>query len=76
MHQIVLLNGWLDGACMQVMADAADACCLTIIQHCISQRLLSQICKVIQSDKNAKLRQHCSAYLLQVSKSLSLNRYN
>ena len=54
------------------MADAADACCLTIIQQCISQRLLSRVCQFIQNDKNAKLRQHCSTYLLQVNKGLNL----
>ena len=55
------------GLGVQVMADAADACCLTIIQHCISPRLMSRVCEVVKADKNAKLRQHCAAYLLQAS---------
>ncbi|KAK9849651.1 hypothetical protein WJX84_004288 [Apatococcus fuscideae] len=50
---------------VQVMADAADACCSTIIQHCVSARLMSRICDVVKADKNAKLRQHCAGYLLK-----------
>ncbi|KAK9835750.1 hypothetical protein WJX74_007289 [Apatococcus lobatus] len=51
---------------VQVMADAADACCSTIIQHCVSARLMSRICDVVKADKNAKLRQHCAGYLLKM----------
>ncbi|KAK9862360.1 hypothetical protein WJX84_010387 [Apatococcus fuscideae] len=51
---------------VQVMADAADACCHTIIQQCLSLRLMVRTCDTIKTDKNAKLRQHCSIYLLQM----------
>ena len=55
------------GLGVQVMADAADACCLTIIEHCVSPRLMSRVCEIVKADKNAKLRQHCATYLLQAS---------
>jgi hypothetical protein len=48
------------------MAEAADSCALTVIQHCQSHRLLPLVCSAVCTDRNAKLRQQCAVYLLQV----------
>lgn len=51
---------------VQVASEAADACLRTIVQACHHSKLLQAICHAVTTDKNAKLRQHCSVYLLQV----------
>jgi len=55
---------------MQVMAEAADSCALTVIRHCQSHRLLPLVSSAVCTDRNAKLRQQCAVYLLQVAFSL------
>ncbi|KAL0035610.1 hypothetical protein WJX79_002530 [Trebouxia sp. C0005] len=51
---------------VQVMAEAADLCCHTLVHHCPSPRLLKPIADAVCTDKNAKLRQCCAKYMLQV----------
>ncbi|GMH33117.1 hypothetical protein BSKO_00951 [Bryopsis sp. KO-2023] len=51
---------------VQVMADAADKCVHSILRYCQCGRLVPKICEVLISDRNAKSRQHCSKFLLQV----------
>ena len=51
----------------QVMAEAADLCCHTLVHHCPSPRLLKPIADAICTDRNAKLRQYCAKYMLQAS---------
>ena len=52
---------------LQVMAEAADLCCHTLVHHCPSPRLLKPIADAICTDRNAKLRQCCAKYMLQAS---------
>ncbi|DBB01644.1 hypothetical protein WJX77_005003 [Trebouxia sp. C0004] len=51
---------------VQVMAEAADLCCHTLVHHCPSPRLLKPIADAVCTDRNAKLRQCCAKYMLQV----------
>ena len=52
---------------LQVMADAADLCCHTLLHHCHSPKLLRSLCDVVRNDKNSKIRLCCAKYLLQAS---------
>ena len=52
--------------CMQVMADAADACVRAVLDHCPSNKLAALICDTAVKDKSSKTRLQCSIYLLQV----------
>ena len=52
---------------VQVMADAADLCCHTLVHHCPSQRLLKPLADALCTDRNVKLRQCSAKYMLQVS---------
>ena len=52
---------------LQVMADAADLCCHTLLHHCHSPKLLRSLCDVVRTDKNSKIRLCCAKYLLQAS---------
>ena len=54
------------------MAEAADMCASSFVRHCHSHRLLPIICNAICTDRNAKLRQICTAYLFQVHVQLRL----
>ena len=56
----------------QVMADAADLCVHSLLHHCPSPKLLKPLADVICTDKNAKLRQHCAKYMLQVGLPASM----
>ena len=51
----------------QVMAEAADLCCHTLVHHCPSPRLLKPVADAVCTDRNAKLRQCCAKYMLQAS---------
>lgn len=51
---------------VQVISEAADTCLHTVVHHCHSLKLLQVVCTALCSDKNAKIRLHCSSYLLQV----------
>ena len=55
---------------LQVMADAADLCCHTVLHHCHSPKLLRSLCDVVRTDKNSKIRLCCAKYLLQASLGL------
>lgn len=50
---------------VQVMSDATDTCLHTIVHHCHAPKLLQAICTGLCTDKNPKIRMHCSSYLLQ-----------
>lgn len=52
--------------CLQVVSEAADTAVKGILHHCHAPKLVQSISDVLTGDKNAKLRQHCSAFLLQV----------
>ena len=68
--QLRCLTGCISESLMyQVMAEAANEGILSIIEHCHTHRILPVICKVICTDRNPKLRQYCTSYLLQVPKS-------
>jgi hypothetical protein len=49
---------------IMVMTESADACLTRIVAAVHSPRLLARLAEVVQHDKNAKLRQFCSKYLL------------
>jgi CLIP-associating protein 1/2 len=51
----------------QVVSEASDAGARGILHHCHTPRLVPQVCEILTGDKNAKLRKHCSGFLLQVS---------
>eukprot|EP00803_Ostreobium_quekettii_P000644 evm.model.scf_83.8 EVM.evm.TU.scf_83.8 scf_83:153419-159961(+) len=51
---------------IQVMAEAADVAVQTILYNCQMGRAAQKVCQAVTSDRNAKLRQHCTKYLLQV----------
>lgn len=51
---------------VQVMADAADACARELVGSHRHPKLLAAVCDAVTTDKNAKLRQACSSYLLEV----------
>jgi hypothetical protein len=52
---------------VQVVSEASDAGARGILHHCHTPRLVPQVCDILTGDKNAKLRKHCSAFLVQVS---------
>ena len=58
------------------MAEAADSCASCILEHCRSHKLLPLVCATICGDRNAKLRQHCAGYLLQVPCPAWKEQYN
>lgn len=68
-HAIIV---FLCGMLMQVVSEASDAAAKGILYHCHAPRLVPQVCDILTGDKNAKLRKHCSAYLLQVCQSTQL----
>ena len=51
---------------VQVMAEAADVAAQTILHHCQTGKVVQKVCWGVTSDRNAKTRQHCTKYLLQV----------
>lgn len=51
---------------VQVVSEASDAAAKGILHHCHATRLVAQVCDILTADKSAKLRKHCSAYLLEV----------
>lgn len=55
----------------QVVSEASDAGARGILHHCHTPRLVPQVCDILTGDKNAKLRKHCSGFLLQVSRTPS-----
>lgn len=52
---------------VQVVSEASDAAAKGILQHCHAPRLVPQVCDILTGDKSAKLRKHCSSFLLAVS---------
>jgi hypothetical protein len=52
---------------VQVMSEAADSALRAILHHCQSLKLLGCVCSTVVGDKNAKVRMHCSSYLILVS---------
>jgi hypothetical protein len=50
----------------QVVSEASDAAARGILHHCRAPRLVPQVCDILTQDKSAKLRKHCSGFLLQV----------
>lgn len=56
--------------CLQVVSEASDAAAKGILSHCHAPRLVPQVCDILTKDKSAKLRKHCSAFLLHVSAAL------
>jgi fructose-specific component phosphotransferase system IIB-like protein len=59
-----LTRSWL---MVQVVSEAADTAAKGILHHCHAAKLVPCVCDTVTKDKNAKLRQHCSVYLVQVS---------
>jgi hypothetical protein len=51
---------------VQVVFEASDAAAKGILHHCHAPRLVLQVCDILTGDKSAKLRKHCSGFLLQV----------
>ena len=52
---------------VQVMADAADACARALARGHKHPKVLAAVCDALTGDKNAKLRERCSFYLLEAS---------
>lgn len=53
----------------QVVAESADACARTLLRHCHATKALPRLCSTVAKDRNGKLRQCASNYLLQVGQS-------
>lgn len=51
---------------LQVVSEASDAAAKGILHHCHAPRLVLQVCDILTGGKSAKLRKHCSGFLLQV----------
>lgn len=49
-----------------MVSEASDAAARGILHHCHAPRLVPQVCDILTQDKSAKLRKHCSGFLLQV----------
>jgi hypothetical protein len=60
----------------QVVSEASDAGVRAVVRHCHIPKLVPQICDVLTGDKNAKLRKHCSGYLLQVLEEWEVHEYS
>lgn len=52
---------------MQVMSEAADQCVRSMLNACPTAKAVPVIVQAATKDKNAKIRQFCSSYLVQVS---------
>lgn len=48
---------------INVVAEAADACCRCLVRHCPSGKALTLIAEVTCKDKAARVRQRCASYL-------------
>lgn len=48
------------------MAESADACVRSLLQHCHCARLLPRLCSTLCKDRSAKLRQCAAEYLILV----------
>ncbi|KAF8062702.1 clasp1b [Scenedesmus sp. PABB004] len=53
------------GRAAQVVSESADLAARGILHHCRAPRLVPQLCDILTKDRSAKLRKHCSAFLLQ-----------
>lgn len=51
---------------MQVVAEASDACARQLIARHRTPKIAAAVSDAVLNDKNPKLRQNCSMYLLQV----------
>lgn len=52
---------------LQVVTDAADACARALVRYCHAPKVLPRLCSTVTGDRNGKLRQCASSYLLQVT---------
>lgn len=53
----------------QVVSEAADAAARGILHHCHALKLVTTVCDALAKDRNGKLRQFCSLYLLQARRA-------
>lgn len=51
---------------VQVMADASDNCARMLVANHRHPKIVTAVADALVNDKNAKLRQNCSVYLLEV----------
>eukprot|EP00775_Hariotina_reticulata_P009313 gene9313-9478_t len=61
---------------VQVVSEAADTAAKGILHHCHAARLVPCVCDAVTKDKNAKLRQHCSTFLVQILEDWEPQEYH